>query len=193
MTCSGPSRKKTRSSDEPQAVEARAHGALVDVLKVGVLLLGPSGIGKSECALELVQRGHQLVADDVVVLRRRAGGRLHGSAPELIRHHVEIRGIGIVYLPDLFGPESVREECEVSLICRLEAWRDGVEYERVGLERPSETWLGVAIPSLLLPARPAGSMATLVEVAAREHLQRGRGASAASRLDARLQAEASRR
>jgi HPr kinase/phosphorylase len=193
MMCFGPSRKKTRSSDERRAVKARAHGALVDVLNVGVLLLGPSGIGKSECALELIQRGNRLVADDVVLLRRGKDGRLYGSAPELIRHYVEVRGLGIVYLPDLFGPESVREECEVGLICRLEAWRDGMEYERVGLERPTETWLEVVIPSLLLPARPAGSMATLVEVAVREHLQRNRGASAVSRLDARLQAQVTRR
>lgn len=174
-------------------METRAHGALVDVLNVGVLLLGPSGIGKSECALELVQRGYRLVADDVVLLRRGEFGPLLGQAPDLIRHHVEIRGIGIVYLPDLFGPESVRDECEVGLICRLESWRDGAAYERVGLDRPSETWLGVELPALLLPARPAGSMATLVEVAVREHLQRKKGRSAVDRLEARLREEASRR
>lgn len=174
-------------------MDGRAHGALVEVLNLGVLLLGPSGIGKSECALELVQRGYRLAADDVVLLRRSAEGRLLGSAPELIRHHVEIRGIGIVYLPDLFGPDSVCEECEVGLICRLESWRDDTEYERVGLERPTEAWLGVTLPALLLPARPAGSMATLVEVAVRDQLQRGRGPSAVGRLDARLQNEAQRR
>jgi HPr kinase/phosphorylase len=173
-------------------VETRAHGALVEVLNVGVLLLGPSGVGKSECALELIQRGHRLVADDVVLLRRDEDGRVLGSAPELIRHHVEIRGIGIVFVPDLFGPDSVRDECELGLICRLESWRDGAQYERVGLERPTETWLGVVLPALLLPARPAGSMATLVEVAVREHLLRGRGVSAVDRLEARLRAEARR-
>ena len=168
---------------------ARAHGALVDVEGVGVLLLGPSGIGKSECALELVRRGHRLVADDVVVLERGPEGGLRGRTPELIRHHMELRGVGIVYVPDLFGPDSVRDEVEVGLVCRLAEWRPDLEVDRVGLERPLETWDGVAVPALLLPARPAGSLATLVEVAVRDHLQRRRGMPAASRLDARLRGE----
>jgi HPr kinase/phosphorylase len=173
-------------------VTARAHGALVDVEGVGVLLLGPSGIGKSECALELVRRGHRLVADDVVVLERDAAGRLTGRTPDLIRHHMELRGVGIVYVPDLFGPESVRDVAEVGLVCRLEAWRPDLEVERVGLERTAETWDGVDVPSLVLPARPAGSLATLVEVAVRDQVLRRRGHSAASRLDARLRGEAER-
>ena len=165
---------------------ARAHGALVDVQGIGVLLLGPSGIGKSECALELVRRGHRLVADDVVVLERDGDGRLYGEAPELIRHHMELRGIGIVYLPDLFGPQAVAERAEIGLGCRLAEWRPDLDVERVGLERPTEEWAGVAIPVLLLPARPAGSLATLVEVAVRDHLQRRAGRSAAHRLDDRF-------
>lgn len=171
---------------------ARAHGALVDVEGVGVLLLGPSGIGKSECALELVRRGHRLVADDVVVLERDAQGRLRGHTPELIRHHMELRGVGIVFVPDLFGPDSVRDEAEVGLLCRLAEWRPDLEVDRVGLERAVEEWDGVAVPALLLPARPAGSLATLVEVAVRDHLQRRRGEGAAMRLDARLRGEAQR-
>jgi HPr kinase/phosphorylase len=169
-------------------VTARAHGALVDVGGVGVLLLGPSGIGKSECALELVRRGHRLVADDVVVMHRE-GERLVGRTPELIRHHMELRGIGIVYVPDLFGPDSVRDEVEVGLACRLAAWQPDLEVERVGLERPVETWEGVAVPTLVLPARPAASLATLVEVAVRDHRLRGAGRSAAGRLDARLRGQ----
>lgn len=164
----------------------RVHGALVDVEGIGVLLLGPSGIGKSECALELVRRGHRLVADDVVVLRREGEGALEGEAPELIRHHMELRGVGIVYVPDLFGPDAVRERAPVALVCRLEAWRPDLEVERVGLERPVERWEGVDLPALRLPARPAGSLATLVEVAVRDHRLRGSGRSAAGRLDARL-------
>jgi HPr kinase/phosphorylase len=163
-------------------VESQAHGALLEVQAVGVLLVGPSGIGKSECALELVARGHRLVADDVVRLREE-GGRLFGSAPEAIRHYLEIRGLGILFIPDLYGPEAVREEVEMELVCRLEHWRADGEYERVGLERPAERWAGVELPTLLLPARPAGSMATVVEAAARDHLQRRRGRSAAQRLD----------
>lgn len=171
---------------------ARAHGALVDVEGVGVLLLGPSGIGKSECALELVRRRHRLVADDVVDLERDAEGRLRGRAPVLIRHHMELRGIGIVYVPDLFGMEAVQDEALVGIVCRLAEWRPGLEVERVGLTRPIEDWDGVALPALLLPARPAGSLATLVEVAVRDHLHRVHGSSAASRLDERLRGAAER-
>jgi len=166
--------------------EFQAHGALVEVQGVGILLLGPSGIGKSECALELVVRGHRLVADDVVRVRRDADGRLVGTGPELIRHYLEIRGIGIVHVPELFGEAAVRQEVAIDLVCRLERWREDAEYERVGLDRPTEPILDVPVPCLLLPARPAGSMATLVELAARDHLQRRSGASAASRLDALL-------
>jgi HPr kinase/phosphorylase len=174
-------------------VAVRAHGALVDVQGVGVLLLGPSGIGKSECALELVRRGHRLAADDVVVLDRDGEGRLVGSAPESIRHHMELRGIGIVYVPDLYGPEAVVDRVEVGLACRFETWRPDLEVERVGLERLVERWEGVEVPSLVIPARPAASLATLVEVAVRDHLLRRRGRSAARRLDARLRREALRR
>ena len=166
-------------------MESQAHGALVEVQGVGVLLLGPSGIGKSECALELVARGSRLVADDVVRLRRE-GGRLLGSAPELIRHYMEIRGIGILYIPDLYGEQAVLDEAEIGFVCRLEHWREDGEYERVGLERPCERLADVELPRILLPARPAGSMATVIEVAARDHLQRQRVGSAASRLDDRL-------
>jgi HPr kinase/phosphorylase len=166
--------------------EFQAHGALVEVQGVGILLLGPSGIGKSECALELLVRGHRLVADDVVRVRRDPDGRLRGTGPELIRHYMEIRGIGIVHVPELFGEHAVREEVPIDLVCRLERWREDAEYERVGLERPTEPILDVPVPCLLLPARPAGSMATLVELAARDHLQRRSGPSAASRLDALL-------
>ena len=167
-------------------MEIQAHGALIEVLDVGVLLLGPSGIGKSECALELVRRGHRLVADDVVRIRRESGGRIVGRSPEVIRHYMEIRGIGLLSLPDLYGPESVLLETSVDLVCRLEKWREGAAYERVGIDRPMEEVAGVKVPVFVLPARPAGSMATLVEVAVRDHLQRRAGVNAAARLDARL-------
>lgn len=167
----------------------QVHGALVQVLGVGVLIRGPSGIGKSETALELVTRGHRLVADDVVQIQRGAGEELHGSAPELIRHHLEIRGIGILDVTDLFGPGSVLREGRVELICRLERWREGEEYERVGLTRPVEAIAGVELPCLLLPVRPSANMATLVEVAVRDHLRRPAAGSAAERLDARLREE----
>lgn len=153
--------------------------------------MGRSGIGKSETALELIQRGHRLVADDVVEVRR-DGGILRGRSPEMIRHHLEIRGIGIIYVPDLYGEEAVRAECAIDLQCRLEHWEEGRDYERVGLERPSEEILGVSRPTLLLPVRPARSMATLVEAAVRDHRVRVRGVVAASRLDERLRDRAGR-
>jgi HPr kinase/phosphorylase len=168
------------------------HGALLDVHGVGILLLGPSGIGKSECALELVSRGHRLVADDVVELARRDDGGVAGSAPERVRHYMEIRGLGIICVLDLFGPEAVREEMAVDLVCVLEKWREDVAYERVGLERPTQELAGSRVPRLTLPARPAGSMATVIEVAAREHLQRRAGVNAAQRLDAQVRREMER-
>ncbi len=171
-------------------MEIQTHGVLIEVLEVGVLLIGPSGIGKSECALELVRRGHRLVADDVVRIRRGVNGVLSGSAPDVIRHYMEIRGIGLLYIPDLYGQDAVRGEMTVDLVCRLERWREGVEFERVGLDRPREELAGVEVPSLMLPARPAGSMATLIEVAVRDHLQRRAGTSAAERLDASFRSDA---
>ncbi len=175
-------------------MEIQAHGALIDVLDVGVLLLGNSGIGKSECALELVSRGHRLVADDVVRIRRveaADGGTpvLVGTAPERIRHYMEIRGIGLLYIPELYGAEAVREESSVDLVCRLEVWQEGADYERIGIDRPREAVAGVSLPALVLPVRPARNMATLVEVAVRDHLRRRAGSNAAERLDARLRAE----
>jgi len=167
----------------------KIHGALLDVHGVGILLLGPSGIGKSECALELVARGHRLVADDVVEVARAEDGRLSGRAPERVRHHMEIRGLGILFIPDLFGPESVAESVSVDLVCELERWREGGPYDRLGLERAKVELDGVEVPRLVLPARPGGSMATVVEVAAREHRRRLEGVNAAARLDEKLRRE----
>jgi len=165
------------------------HGVLMDVHGVGTLLLGPSGIGKSECALELVRRGHKLVSDDLVRITSRETGELWGTAPELIRHYMEIRGVGLLYIPDLYGPEAVRQEAPIDLLIHLEEWRETADYERIGLERPLEEIAGVKVPVLVLPLRPAGSMATIVEVAARDTLQRRAGVNAAAKLDARLRAE----
>ena len=174
-------------------MESQVHGALVEVLGVGVLIRGPSGIGKSETALELVARGHRLVADDVVRIERLEDGSPSGFAPEIIRHHIEIRGIGILYVPDLYGAEAVRESAGIGVVCRLEHWREGAEYDRVGFARATESVAGVEVPMILLPVRPSGNMATLIEVAIRDHLHRCAGAgSAASRLDQRLRELAER-
>jgi HPr kinase/phosphorylase len=164
----------------------QVHGALVQVQGVGVLLLGASGVGKSETALELVTRGHALVADDVVELAAR-GERLIGRAPEAIRHYLEIRGLGLLYVPELYGARAVQLESPVDLICRLEPDAPGREFERVGLERPRETLAGVALPVVRLPVRPATSLGVIVETAARDHAARARGPSAAARFDRAMQ------
>jgi HPr kinase/phosphorylase len=182
-------------------VEIQVHGALVEVLGVGVLITGQSGVGKSECALELVQRRHRLVADDVVRIRPQPEAEtadpgesdgpdvLVGWAPEIIRHYMEIRGIGLLYIPDLYGPAAVRDSARIEIICHLEPWRDDAEYDRLGLERSMEALAGVELPALVLPVRPARSVATLVEVAVRDYLQRRAGVNAAQRLDARLRGQ----
>jgi HPr kinase/phosphorylase len=163
----------------------QVHGALVQVQGVGVLLLGPSGVGKSETALELVTRGHPLVADDVVELRV-VDGRVIGRAPERIRHYLEIRGLGILFVPELYGAQAVLLESPIDLLCRLERDAPGLEYERVGLERPHETLAGVELPVVRLPVRPATSLGVIVEAAARDHCMRARGPSAAARLEAEI-------
>ncbi len=197
-TCSAPSRRRTRSSSagstgrgagsqraHAETTTLQVHGVLVQVLGVGVLLLGPSGVGKSEAALELVSRGHRLVADDRVELWA-AAGRLLGRAPDRIRHFLEIRGLGILFVPELYGPEAVVDESPVELVCRLDPGRPAGEFERVGLERPLETFAGVGVPAVSLPVRPATSLGVLVEAAVRDHRMRARMLSGAARLDARL-------
>ena len=167
--------------------ETQLHGSLVEVLGLGVLLLGPSGVGKSECVIELVRRGYRMVADDVVRLRTAdAGARLIGWSPETIRHYIEVRGLGLLSVADLFGPEAILDEAEVGFVCRLEAWRTDGSFERIGLERPRERFLGVELPSAVLPVHAASNQATLVELAARDWLQRLAGVNAARRLDERL-------
>lgn len=174
----------------PEGRRTQVHGALVEVLGTGVLILGTSGIGKSETALELIGRGHALVADDVVEVSMGAGGSLTGRAPELIRHHLEIRGIGIVDVARLYGPTAVREEAAIELVCRIVPWKEGMAVERVGLERPREDVAGQGLPAVVLPARPSGNMATLVELAVRDHRDRRDGGSAAHRLDERFRQQA---
>lgn len=171
-------------------METQIHGALVEVHGLGILLTGKSGVGKSECVLELVRRGHRLVADDVVKLRlvddEPSPAYLIGTSPEAIRHYLEIRGIGLLCISDLYGKQSVLDEHRVDLVCRLEKWQQGAGYERIGLVRPEEELAGVVVVTLTIPMRPATSSATLVEVATRDELQRLAGNNAAQRLDEKL-------
>ncbi|MDW8361489.1 MAG: HPr(Ser) kinase/phosphatase [Myxococcales bacterium] len=165
--------------DELLAPTETRHGVLVEVHGLGVLLVGPSGIGKSECALSLVARGHRLVADDQVILTRFADGRVEGRPPVPLRHHLEIRGIGILNVRELFGATAVRERVAVDLIVRLDEWRPGDEYERLGLDERHEAVLGVGIPVMRLAVTPGRDFGVLVEVAVRDALLRRQGVHAA--------------
>ena len=168
------------------AARGIVHGVLMDILGLGVLVIGESGIGKSECALDLVVRGHRLVADDAVELRCRAQSFIIGSCPELTRHHMEIRGLGVINVQDLFGVASTRTSKRVELVVQLERWEPGREYDRLGLDDTFYETLDVRIPMIRMPVAPGRNVAILVEVAARNRLLRSRGHHAARRLADRL-------
>ena len=155
------------------------HGVLVEVYGEGVLLLGESGVGKSETAIELVKRGHRLVADDAVEIKRVGVKRLVGSAPELIRHYIELRGIGVVDVQQLFGMSAVREDQDIDLVVNLEQWNDETMYDRLGLEQLYTVILDVKVPALTVPVKPGRNLAIIVEVAAMNNRHKKMGYNAA--------------
>src|SRR5258708_6565473 len=163
------------------AARAVVHGVLMDILGLGVLIIGESGIGKSECALDLVVRGHRLVADDAVELRARADSFLMGTCPELTRHHMEIRGLGLINVQDLFGVASTRTSKRVELVVQLERWDPAREYDRLGLDEAHYETVGVRVPMLRMPVAPGRNLAILVAVSARNQLLRNGGHRAARR------------
>ena len=169
------------------AVRQVVHGVLVDILSLGVLITGDSGIGKSECALDLVVRGHRLVADDAVEVRLRGERDLIGTCPELTRHHMEVRGLGIINIRDLFGVASTRTSKRMELVVQLERWDPTREYDRLGLEENIWELFGVKIPLVHMPVAPGRNLAILVEVAARNQVLRSRGLNAARDLASRLE------
>jgi HPr kinase/phosphorylase len=169
------------------AVRVVVHGVLMDILSLGVLITGDSGIGKSECALDLVVRGHRLVADDAVEVRRRGETDLIGTCPELTRHHMEVRGLGVINIRDLFGVASTRMSKRMELVVQLERWAPDREYDRLGLEENVYELFGVRIPLVHMPVAPGRNLAILVEVAARNQLLRARGMNAARDLASRLE------
>ncbi len=171
---------------EGAATETTLHGVLVDVYGIGVLLLGESGTGKSECALDLVTRGHRLVADDVVEVARESDRIVIGRGPSRIGHHMEIRGLGIINIRDLFGVAAIRHRKRIELVVLLEAWRPEDEYDRLGVEEQTYPILGVAIPMLRIPVSAGRNVAILVEVAARNHLLKLMGVHAARNFAAQL-------
>jgi HPr kinase/phosphorylase len=174
---------------EALTLSTSLHGVLVDVLGVGVLILGKSGIGKSECALDLVMRGHRLVADDIVNIKRRAGGLLFGSGSDIIGHHMEVRGLGIINIKDLFGISAVRTRKKLELVCELVDWDEKVEYDRLGLEEQKYRVLDVDVPLLVVPVRPGRNLTTIIEVAARNHLLKEQGHHSARDFQERLNRE----
>jgi HPr kinase/phosphorylase len=201
--------KLTAILEDSLAVREVIHGVLMDILGLGVLVVGDSGIGKSECALDLVVRGHRLVADDAVEIHRRGEKDVIGTCPELTRHHMEVRGLGIINIRDLFGVASTRVNKRLELVVQLERWdppsrrpsadrhgdgsskskgdgRQDREYDRLGLDDSYYDLIGVRLPLVRMPVAPGRSIAILVEVAVRNQMLRGRGRHAARDLAARL-------
>lgn len=168
------------------APSTSVHGVLLDVLGIGILLLGKSGIGKSEIALDLVTRGHRLVADDIVNIRQRSSNLVYGSGSGIIRHHMEIRGLGIINIKDLFGVSSVSETKKIELVIEMQEWDPHQEYDRLGVEDRMFNILDVAVPLAVVPVRPDRNMTTIVEVAARNHLLKLQGHHSAREFAERL-------
>ena len=164
--------------DERLALRMQLHSVLLDVFGLGVLVIGESGIGKSECALDLIDRGHRLVADDVVEIKRLADA-LVGSSPDLTRYHMELRGLGVINIKDLYGVSSIRLSQRVELVVSLERWEEGREYDRLGLQDERYPILGIEAPLVRMPVAPGRNLALLVEVAARNQLLKARGYDAA--------------
>ena len=152
------------------APQISRHGVLMNIYGQGVLIIGDSGIGKSETAIELLKRGHRLIADDAVEIRRVSDG-LHGEAPECIRHYIEIRGVGIIDVQQLFGMGAVQFESEIEIVVQLEPWQDGKFYDRLGLGGETYEILGVKLPLVTIPVRPGRNLAGIVEIAAMKNRQ----------------------
>ncbi len=165
----------TKFLEERLLPSTHVHGVLVDVLGVGILLLGKSGIGKSECALDLILHGHRLVADDVVQIKKKMPAALVGNAAESLRYHMEIRGLGIINIKDLFGVSSIREKKIIDMVLELVEWDPSREYDRLGLDDKIYNILGVDLHHLEIPVRPGRNLTSIIEVAARNFVLKGMG------------------
>ena len=162
------------------------HGVLVEVYGEGILLLGDSGVGKSETAIELVKRGHRLIADDAVEIKRVSAKTLVGTAPEIIRHYVELRGIGIVDIRRLFGMGAVKETEKIDLVINMEPWIQGKMYDRLGLDDQTVDILGIDVPSITIPVRPGRNLAIIIEIAAMNNRQKKMGYNTAKEFNKKL-------
>lgn len=172
--------------DDRLAPYTTLHGVLVDVYGIGVLIKGESSIGKSETALELIQRGHRLVADDAVEIRKLDDSILSGQSPELLRHFLEIRGIGIIDVRSLYGVGAVKNSKTIDLVVYLEGWDEGKYYDRLGLDKEYEDILGVKVEKLVVPVKPGRNTAMILEVAAMNFRQKGMGYDAAQEFTKKL-------
>jgi HPr kinase/phosphorylase len=181
----------TKFLEERLLPTTHIHGVLVDVLGVGVLLLGKSGIGKSECALDLVIRGHRLVADDVIFVKKKMPAALVGQASANIHYLMEIRGLGIINIKDLFGVSSIREKKIIDIVLELVEWDPDQEYDRLGIDDRIYTILGVDLPHLTIPVRPGRNLTSIIEVAARNFLLKGMGYHSAKEFQELLLAQMS--
>jgi len=165
----------TKFLEERLLPTTHLHGVLVDVLGVGVLLLGKSGIGKSECALDLILRGNRLVADDIIFIKKKMPASLVGQAAETLQYHMEIRGLGIINIKNLFGVSSIREKKIIDLVIELVEWDATYEYDRLGIDDAVYSILDVDLPHLKIPVRPGRNLTSIIEVAARNYLLKGMG------------------
>ena len=168
------------------APSIKIHGVLTNVYGLGVLIMGKAGIGKSECALELVKRGHMLVADDVVNIKRMSGNFLEGSGLEITKHLVEVRGLGIIDVKDLFGIGNILNESNIELVIKLEEWEKVQKYERVGIEEYFTEFLGIKIPAVTIPVGPGRNLAVLVETASLNQRLKNKGRFTARELNDKL-------
>ncbi len=178
-----------RYLSEELAPSTALHGVLIEVYGVGILLKGTSGIGKSETALELVERGHRLIADDMVHIKCVGDTDLYGFSSDVIRYHMELRGLGIINVKDLFGVGAIRRRKRIELIVHLEDWDPEKEYDRLGLEEETETILGVKLPRIVVPVRPGRNIPILIETAAMNHRSKIMGYHAARELTMRINEE----
>ena len=172
--------------DSKLAPHVTIHGVLVDVYGIGVLIKGESSIGKSETALELIQKGHRLVADDAVEIRKVDESRLVGQAPELLKHYMEIRGIGIIDVKSLYGVGAIKNQKAIDLVIELENWNQKKYYDRLGLDREYEEILGKEIEKLVIPVKPGRNTSMIIEVAAMNFRQKGMGIDAAKEFTEKL-------
>jgi HPr kinase/phosphorylase len=172
--------------EEEFAPTTNLHGSLSDIFGVGLLFVGRSGIGKSECVLDLVERGHRLVADDLVIATRRGGGVLIGRGHELQRHHMEIRGVGLVDIPAIFGVRAVRQQKRIEVVVQLEEWQHDAPVDRTGLDTEVTTILDVELPKVRVPLNPGKNITVIAEVIAMNHLLKYSGVDPAERFNERL-------